>query len=117
MQRRRREPSVILNPPPKERVESFGDFVQRQLRLPTDAQVPDFFPHGFQRRGADRGCEAAEQSPAPRTPNSSRSKAISEKVERDIRIRLFAPLVPAVDDLRLGGMQFQVALRQACLKL
>ena len=84
---------------------------------PSDVQVPDLFPHGLQRRGTDCGCVPAEQPSAPRTPNSSRTEAVSQKVKHDVRIRLSAPLVPAVDDLRLGGVQFQSALRQPSLKL
>src|SRR6266699_194336 len=82
----------------------------------SDAQVPDRRPHGFQRRGTDRWVEATEQCVVPGPLDPSWSKAISEKVELDVRIRSSATPVLAVDDLGLCRMQFQAALGQARLK-
>src|SRR5258707_11687992 len=59
----------------------------------SDAQVPDRPAHGFQRRGTDRWVEATEQCVVPGPPDPSRSKAISEKVELDVRIRLSFPKI------------------------
>src|SRR5258708_15191499 len=82
----------------------------------SDAQVPDRRAHGFQRRGTDRWVEATEQCVVPGPPDPSRSKAISEKVELDVRIRSSATPVLAVDDLGLCRMQLQAALCQTRLK-
>src|SRR5215831_3972089 len=82
----------------------------------SEVQFPNRRPHGFQRRGADRGVESTEQFIVPGTPDHSRSKTVSEKVESDVRIRSFAIPVLAVDDLGFCRMQFQAALCQARLK-
>src|SRR5258707_3560131 len=82
----------------------------------SDVQVSDRRAHGFQRRGTARWVEAAEQCVFPGPPHPPRSKAISEKVELDVRIRSCAISVLAVDDLGFCRMQFQAALCQARLK-
>src|SRR3989442_4267045 len=48
---------------------------------------------------SDRWVEAAEQCVFPGPPDPPRSKAISEKVELNVRIRSSATPVLAVDDL------------------
>ena len=116
IQSRWRVSSVVFDPPPQERIDLPGDVGQRQLCLMAEAQVPDRRPHGFQRRGADRWVEAAEQCVVPGRLNQSRPKAVSEKVEFDVRILAFALPVLAVDDLGFGRMQFQAALCQTRLK-
>src|SRR3989475_5587095 len=108
--------SVVFNPTPQEGIDPPGDIGQRQLCLMSDAQVPDRRAHGFQRRGTDRWVEATEQCVVPGPLDPSWSKAISEKVELDVRIRSSATPVLAVDDLGLCRMQFQAALCQARLK-
>jgi hypothetical protein len=82
----------------------------------SDVQVSDRRAHGFQRRGTDRWVEAAEQCVFPGPPHPPRSKAISEKVELNVRIRSSATPVLAVDDLGLCRMQLQAALCQTRLK-
>src|ERR1700750_1149180 len=108
--------SVVFDPPPQEGIDPTGNVNQRQLCLVSDVQFPDLRPHGFQRRGTDRRVEPTEQHVVPGTPDRPRSKAISEKIELDVRIRPFAISVLAVDDLGFGWMQFQAALYQARLK-
>src|SRR5712664_4386763 len=78
----------------------------------SDVQVSDRRAHGFQRRGTDRWVEAAEQCVFLGPPHPPRSKAISEKVELNARIRSSATPVLAVDDLGLCRMQLQAALCQ-----
>src|SRR5439155_5597530 len=113
----RRVAPVVFDPPAEERVDLAGDVGQRQLYPLPDVQVPDRRLHGFQCRGTDRGCEAAEQLPVSRASDQPRSESITEEVEPDVRIHPFAFSILAVDDLRLGGMQLQAAFRQANLKL
>src|SRR5215831_4579822 len=82
----------------------------------SEVQFPNRRPHGFQRRGADRGVKSTEQFIVPGTPDHSRPKTVSEKVELDIRIRSFAIAILAVDDLGFCRMQLQAALCQTRLK-
>ena len=57
--------------------------------------------------------EPAEQLPRVRRPDRSRAEAVAEKVEADRFVLVPAPIVLAVNDLRLRWMQFQAALGQA----
>src|SRR6266446_5246604 len=82
----------------------------------SEIQFPDRRPHGFQRCGADRWVKSTEQFVVTGPPDHSRPKAVSEKVELDVRIRSCAISVLAVDDLGFCRMQFQAALCQARLK-
>src|SRR5260370_42414847 len=81
-----------------------------------DDQVREGRAHGFQRRGTDLWVEAAEQGVFLGPPHPPRSKAISEKVELNARIRSSATPVLAVDDLGLCRIQLQPALCQTRLK-
>src|SRR5271167_4068700 len=48
------EATVVIDPPPQERINLSGYFSQRPWRLPGNAQGPDRRPHGFHRRRAGR---------------------------------------------------------------
>src|SRR5215472_5913466 len=80
-QGRRRIAPIVANPPSEERVDLLGDICQRYLCPTTDVQVPDLGPHGLQRRGTDRGGEAAKHSSALRSPHCPWPELISEEVE------------------------------------
>ena len=60
-QRGTAEPTVIINPPPEERIDLFGDFSQRPRRLPGNVQAPDRCSHGLQRCRTDRRGVSAEE--------------------------------------------------------
>lgn len=64
-ERRWRVSPIVIDPPPKERIETIGDFGQRQLGATSDAQFPDLRPHGLQCRRADGRVEATEQRLVP----------------------------------------------------
>ena len=96
---------VVLDPAPEEWIELPGNVVQRQLSLMTNIQVPNRRPHGFRRRGANRGIESAEQHVVPATSNQTGPEAVPKKVKFDVRIRAFAFPVFAVDDLSFCRMQ------------
>src|ERR1700738_3777725 len=112
----RRVSPVVLNPTPQEWVEPMGDIHQRQLRFSTKSQVSDRGPYLLQRCGAGRRVESPEQLVIPGILDQAGPEAVSEEVERDIRIHRFAVSVFTVDDPSFDGMQFQMAFRQACLK-
>src|SRR5215475_5612598 len=115
-ERRRRISPIVVDPAPKERVQTMGNFDQRQLGSTSDIQLPDLRPHRLQCRGAHGWVKSAEQRIVPRLLNQPRPKAVSEKVKLDVRILTFALSVLAVDDLGFRRMHFQTALRQTCLK-
>jgi hypothetical protein len=117
LQRRWRVSPVVLDPAPQKGVEPLGDFRQRQLRLSTEFQVPDRGPYILQRHGADRWVEPPEQLLIPGILDQAGPEAVSEEVERDVRIGRRAFYVLTVDDPGFDGMQFQKAFRQASLKI
>ena len=83
----------------------------------SEVQFPNRRPHGFQRRGTDRRIEPPEQCAVLGASNQTGPKAIPEEVKLNVRILAFAFPVFAVDDLGFRRMHFQVAFRQAGLKL
>src|SRR6186713_2666559 len=89
--------------------------MQRALCLTTNAQFPDRGPHGSHRRGTDGGIEPAKQLTLG-VPDQTGSKAVPEELKLDIRISARTRPVLAVDNPGLDRMQFQMALRQPCLK-
>src|SRR6516164_5693449 len=117
IQRRGGIPSVISYPTPKERIDLTCDFLQRQLCLAQQVQVPYRRPHVFQRRAADRRVEPPEQLAIPGPSHQSGPKAVPEEVELCIRILVLALSVLAVDDLGFSRMQLEPALCQARLEL
>src|ERR1700751_99654 len=47
-ERRWRVSPIVIDPPPKERIETIGNFGQRQLCAMSDAHFPDLCSHGLQ---------------------------------------------------------------------
>src|ERR1700740_951107 len=115
-ERRWRVSPIVIDPPPKERIETIGNFGQRQLCAMSDAHFPDLCSHGFQCRRADGRVEATEQRLVPCFLNQSWPKAVAEEIKLDVRILSFALSVLAVDDLGFRRMHFQTALCQTCSK-
>src|SRR5208282_6865783 len=56
------EATVVIDPPPQERINLSGYFSQRPWRLPGNAQGPDRRPHGFHRRRAGRRSVTTEKA-------------------------------------------------------
>ena len=83
----------------------------------SEVQFPHRYPHGFQRRGADRRVEAPKHFIVSGASNQPGPKTVSEEVEFIVRIRAFALPVFAVNDLGFRRMHLQAALCQALLKL
>src|SRR5208337_2424992 len=110
-------PSVVFDPTSEDWIELPGDFGHRHVRSSSDIQVPYLLPHRLQRRGAHRGIEATEHFRVPRAFDPPGSKAISEEVKCDVRMRSLSTVVFAVDDFGFGRMHLQAALRQAGLQL
>src|SRR5208282_4855988 len=92
-------------------------WVGTDVRSSSDIQVPYLLPHRLQRRGAHRGSEATDPFRVPRAFDPPGSKAISEEVKCDVRMRSLSTVVFAVDDFGFGRMHLQAALRQAGLQL
>ena len=85
VQRRWRVSPVVLEPPPKERVEPMGNVSQRQLCLTAKIQVPNHRPHGLHRRGADCGLKP-QNSVLSRKRRTRRGRKQYDLVKFSLRV-------------------------------
>ena len=89
----------------REVVESF---ITTQVQPP----APDSLPHGFGSPGTDRWRDVDKVLP-PAIPGPSRAKRIPQKIKALLSIRPLTVCILAINNLGLGRMQFQGALRQS----
>src|SRR5208282_1231213 len=105
------EVAVVVDPALNARVVHLGQIWQGFVAAMMKRPAPDCPTHERQRRWAG-GRQEARKGATPSSQRSSRSELEPEKDERLVR-EVTAPVgILAVDDLRLLGMQHQLAGRK-----
>src|SRR6266566_1384968 len=109
------EVAVVVDPALNARVVHLGQFLQGLVAAMMKRPPPDCLADGLQRLWAD-GRQEAVRKDMPFPHRFPRSEIEAEKVERLVR-KISTPVrILAVDDLRLLGMQHQLAGREAVSK-
>jgi len=103
------EPSVVVEPSPKHRVEHEREIAKLLVTLQLEMPSPDGLPHHLEGVPADRRREV-HVNPAIFVHRFPRSKRIAQECERRSRIVSRSIDILAVDDPRFLRVQFQTTL-------
>src|SRR4051794_23077149 len=115
VERRRIEPTLVVDPAPDVRVEHPRQIVQRLVTALMKGPAAHRLTDRLESFGADGRTERDADLPSP-SARQPRPESIAEKVELPVGIVPTSVIILAIDDFRLLGMKCQSAFSKPVLK-